>query len=469
MALLDELPEVLKARTFYYAGVWAPQVWVFCAAHRSGIDDGSVAVTPVLYFAMSIALLVLVAFYGRRPQRDDAARASMPVAVLTVLGTVMLYQAPPAYGFAFVACGAVIGGFGMAWMYARWARFYSMLDIRSCVGLLIEALVVGSIVKIVIGFLPAPIDCAAVCFMAVISPIMLKASLAKPPAAHPVVHVYTASNVRQLGKVAMGVVLFGAVIGVINGMNPDIAAPLTVTTRALLHVCEIALGIGALWWVFSKRREIDFFKFWRVILVFLATGLVALPFLSGDARAYALAFLGVAQTVVVIFLWLAIVDVAHYSDIHPYAVFGAGWMLYALPFAAGICLAWFIPAGPMEKNIAIVLSYIIILLLVFVLDSEPKGVRRLFADLGPVIPQSREFANVERNCEQVGAEHGLTAREVEIMQMICEGRSKGYIAEALYLSENTVRSHSKHLYQKLDVHSKQELIDLVRPAERPGS
>ena len=35
------------------------------------------------------------------------------------------------------------------------------------------------------------------------------------------------------------------------------------------------------------------------------------------------------------------------------------------------------------------------------------------------------------------------------------------IAEELVISENTVRTHVRHIYAKLDVHSHQELIDLV--------
>lgn len=41
------------------------------------------------------------------------------------------------------------------------------------------------------------------------------------------------------------------------------------------------------------------------------------------------------------------------------------------------------------------------------------------------------------------------------------GRSKAYIADAFFISENTVRGHVKRLYAKLDVHSKQELVDKV--------
>ena len=50
--------------------------------------------------------------------------------------------------------------------------------------------------------------------------------------------------------------------------------------------------------------------------------------------------------------------------------------------------------------------------------------------------------------------------------LIVQGRSKAYIASLLYLSENTVRTHTKTLYAKLDVHSKQELIDLFQRYER---
>ena len=39
------------------------------------------------------------------------------------------------------------------------------------------------------------------------------------------------------------------------------------------------------------------------------------------------------------------------------------------------------------------------------------------------------------------------------------------IAETLFVSENTVRTHSKRIYAKLDVHKKQQLRDLVESYE----
>lgn len=64
-------------------------------------------------------------------------------------------------------------------------------------------------------------------------------------------------------------------------------------------------------------------------------------------------------------------------------------------------------------------------------------------------------------CRKLGAENGLTPREVEILGLIAMGRSAKYIAEELTISHNTTRTHIKHVYEKLNIHSKQELLDLV--------
>lgn len=55
----------------------------------------------------------------------------------------------------------------------------------------------------------------------------------------------------------------------------------------------------------------------------------------------------------------------------------------------------------------------------------------------------------------------LSAREAEVMELIARGNSVARIAEMLVVSENTIRTHSKRIYNKLDIHKRQELIDLI--------
>lgn len=62
---------------------------------------------------------------------------------------------------------------------------------------------------------------------------------------------------------------------------------------------------------------------------------------------------------------------------------------------------------------------------------------------------------------------GLTERESEILMMYAGGRSAVYIAEELYLSNYTVKTHLRRCYAKLGIHSRQELLDLVWKGQLP--
>ena len=55
----------------------------------------------------------------------------------------------------------------------------------------------------------------------------------------------------------------------------------------------------------------------------------------------------------------------------------------------------------------------------------------------------------------------LNDREAEVTDLIVHGYTVPRIAETLFVSENTVRTHTKRIYTKLDIHKKQELIELV--------
>lgn len=69
--------------------------------------------------------------------------------------------------------------------------------------------------------------------------------------------------------------------------------------------------------------------------------------------------------------------------------------------------------------------------------------------------------HLRRRCDKLKDEFSLTEREADMAFFIAQGRSKSYIAKALFISENTVKSYTRNLYQKVDVHSKQQLIDML--------
>jgi Response regulator containing a CheY-like receiver domain and an HTH DNA-binding domain len=55
----------------------------------------------------------------------------------------------------------------------------------------------------------------------------------------------------------------------------------------------------------------------------------------------------------------------------------------------------------------------------------------------------------------------LSDRELEVVRLFAEGLSQRDIAQRVYISENTVKTHLRHAYRKLGVSSKQELTELM--------
>ena len=68
---------------------------------------------------------------------------------------------------------------------------------------------------------------------------------------------------------------------------------------------------------------------------------------------------------------------------------------------------------------------------------------------------------IDSACLVLSKQHGLTPRETEILTLLAKGRDGKFIAEKYVLSYQTVKTHIKHLYAKLGVHSRQELINLT--------
>lgn len=73
-----------------------------------------------------------------------------------------------------------------------------------------------------------------------------------------------------------------------------------------------------------------------------------------------------------------------------------------------------------------------------------------------VIAQSSGVASIDRTL--LTQKHRLSSREAEVSLLICKGLTDKEIAEILGASFSTVRTHIKHIFSKLDVTTRSELI-----------
>ena len=104
-------------------------------------------------------------------------------------------------------------------------------------------------------------------------------------------------------------------------------------------------------------------------------------------------------------------------------------------------------------------------------EGESLAVRRCEEKLSAALRRSNDAASMAPTDESSGSLEErlssldlidpLSARECEVADLMRHGNTVAAIARRLYISENTVRGHTKSIYRKLGIHSKQELIDLL--------
>jgi DNA-binding CsgD family transcriptional regulator len=76
----------------------------------------------------------------------------------------------------------------------------------------------------------------------------------------------------------------------------------------------------------------------------------------------------------------------------------------------------------------------------------------------PVPAAPEPFAVNEAQLKQLG----ITKRELEILELIAHGMSNREIAEKLFVSENTVKTHSSRLFDKLSAKRRTQAVQIAK-------
>lgn len=137
------------------------------------------------------------------------------------------------------------------------------------------------------------------------------------------------------------------------------------------------------------------------------------------------------------------------------AVWAAGALLgIGVPHLAQACVPGY------EQVLAVVLGLTAAVAFLFMFTD-----RDCVEVLASLPAEAQVLPGFEEKAARLAHRHGVTEREAEVMLLVARGRSAARIAETLGVSAATVNSHVHRVYQKLDVHSRQELMDAI---EREG-
>ena len=73
-----------------------------------------------------------------------------------------------------------------------------------------------------------------------------------------------------------------------------------------------------------------------------------------------------------------------------------------------------------------------------------------------LVPATTPFARNEQRLKDLG----ITRRELEILELIAQGLSNREIADKLFVSENTVKTHSSRLFDKLSARRRTQAVQI---------
>lgn len=166
-----------------------------------------------------------------------------------------------------------------------------------------------------------------------------------------------------------------------------------------------------------------------------------------------------------VFFWTTVGFALQRLAIAPNRVIGIAGTVYALT-----SIAWvFFINNENAVSGAFVLTAVYVLFALFIVvfrlkerDAERPCVEAVApsADLSEGEGEALVVALRER-CDAIVQQYALSPREADVLVLLAQGRTGSAICEELGVAASTVKTHTQHIYSKLEVGDRQQLMDCV--------
>ncbi|MDO5043319.1 MAG: helix-turn-helix transcriptional regulator [Slackia sp.] len=261
---------------------------------------------------------------------------------------------------------------------------------------------------------------------------------------------------------------YGVVFGVLHTLSGRLAAGPFNINIPLAFSCMITVvilvvlffredeGIGSNTEIWSKMRS--------TVFPLAVVGFMLVPLVSnGDI---ALAVIGSGQILYDAILVIACVIVVGRTFIHPVYVAATVFLFRNIGMSVGIAGIAF--AGGFELlstsaglSFAGVVPTLLLTAATFWVGSD-ETIRKIWGLRKNLSPKRYADEVLKAKCAVLSKSGCLTAKESEILYCLAQGRRASEMKDEMHVSINTVRSHIKHVYAKLGVHSVDDIAVLLK-------
>ena len=443
------------------------------------LDLGTGPYTSAPYGVVDIAaggiaylVVALIAYAGRL----ESALPLFPAGVACALASMAL--AALSHADPALCASQVLSGVGWALVNLCWMQLFSY-SIPAYSGLLIALgyVVDASLVPLVQTFIP---NLRGWCYAIALGlswgalAVCLRGAI---PLARAMGNPETPSSWENLAprltRAVIGVSIFAWLCGYI--VQDDITNGVAYAQNPLASLLCLGVSVGiSVVWIARKPQGFSIDTVYPVLVAAFASILLARSIVPNVSPTSAGSFMVALLVTFFALLWMAFTAEAHARQLPALFLLGLPVSAAQLSIAAGRLSARAVEGAHValpESHLAMIALWVLVLLMC-VLYLTAVG-RRHTATPAPEDACEESSATTAGPSDPALAllqeTYGLSQREAQVVAAYSSGRSARYIADLLVISEHTVKTHLRRAYVKLDVHSRQELLDMLLNLERPDA
>lgn len=369
---------------------------------------------------------------------------------------------PPTWLIAVHAVGLATGAAGYTLLYLYWIELYARMDLMHVIAYFALVHLLSATISLVVSSLPVRgLMFACIACMPLISTFLYAGSLRKSNNL-PFMQGETPSfgwSVPWKPIVLLGTYTFANSF-VRHFLVNDLKGAVLVGVMVAASVTIVLL---------ARRRE-------RLSLRTLYSS--SLPLIVAASLCVLIALPGfgtlggtlsnAAYTLFSIYATILLCNVAYRDGVNPLWLFGFACASTSLgSFASSLLTSRvdFIAAEPTVLTLAISAVIMVFICLYVAFDAGKEsakawGITRE-SNKTNAPTQASESEPIEECCARLARRFGLTRREEEVMALLARDVPYSQVETELSIANSTLKTHVRHIYAKLGVADKRELVELV--------
>lgn len=491
------------------------QAWIYAAMFGAGTIFESETIVlaskhmhfefvpSTLVFLISIIVfgltLLFLSFTDQKYLKFYVSKAVLIASgILTSISTLAVFLAntETALGWIALLFAGIGTGIGSALLLIEWGTAFSRHSSGTIVvNTAIAILVAIAIYSTILHGLSRPFSGIATAVLPLLELFFLWRLTPIPYSKRHEVPIFNPLPVKRgpfVLSFGVPVLIFGFALGFLRSVSMQHVLP-TINTESLFTVCiaaAIAMGITMIL-IFTTGNENHHDYLFKSIIPFIVVAILALPFLGDDNVFVVNIILLVGYMAFEALMWIFFGSLSQTFRLSPIFVFGLGRGLLAIGSIAGSMIVLYVPylsfmevSGRAGGAILMLLTMVIAYMLLprqreiatmvdphthFPEENDVAILNEEAAQQGSTVdalPESdsdggKKGGRFRRQCETIADRYLLSRRETEVMFLLAKGHKATFIQEKLCISRSTAKTHISHIYRKLDIHTQQELLNML--------